>query len=134
LKVGTNVRLILPKKKLNKTRYNVSPVYYKISDKEGISYIIQAKDGTTKTVSRFQIIPVADNTNLKFGSSLSEGNVADRGEVVEIMKYYPKKEKYHVKFEMPDGSDYYDTIPVSYLRQKHPLRKTQIELEYFSKH
>ena len=127
---GSKVRLVLPKKKMNKTRYNVSPDYYTISDKEGLSFIATARDGSTKTVSRAQIV-----TNVPKASKHAktfEGETS-RGTVSEILQYYPKKEKYRVKYEMPDGSEAIDTIPVSYLRSKHPLRRTQLELEYFAK-
>ena len=128
LPVGTKVRLIVRKEKMNKKRYNVSPDYYTISGKDGMSYIVSAADGSTKTVSRFEIVPVGSGHKFKYAKTFDE---TSRGTVAEIIKYYPKTKKYKVRFDMPDGTDYFDTIPESYLRQRHPLRKTQLEIDYF---
>jgi hypothetical protein len=129
--IGTKVRVMLPKRTLNKTRFKVSPTYYTVSDKEGISYIVMAKDGSTKTVSRFQMFPLGKNTSLEHTPTTGE---TSRGEVTEIIKYYPKTDKYKVRFTIPGQKDVFDTIPATYLRLKHPNRKSQMEIDFFTSH
>jgi hypothetical protein len=63
LSINDNVRLIEKKKELKKTRYNVTPYYFRITDIEGKQFTISAEDGSVKTVTRSQIIPVK-NTEL----------------------------------------------------------------------
>jgi hypothetical protein len=63
--------LIEPKKKLKKTRYNVSPCYYTVTDIWRKSITISAADGYIKTVTRFQIIPVdISTTKIKEAKSI----------------------------------------------------------------
>jgi hypothetical protein len=65
LDVNTKVRLIEPKKTLKKTRYNVSPCYYMITDISHKSITISAADGSVKTVTRSQLIPVQNVSAVK---------------------------------------------------------------------
>jgi penicillin V acylase-like amidase (Ntn superfamily) len=46
---------------MKKTRYNVTPFYFVISDISGKSITIAAADGSVKTVTRSRIIPIKSN-------------------------------------------------------------------------
>ena len=85
-----------------------------------------AEDGSTMKKTRAHIIRKSDGTKL---AKTIEGT--SRGEVNEILKFYPKTNKYKVSFLLPDGSLVYDTIPVSYLRQNNPTSMSEIEKEFF---
>jgi hypothetical protein len=61
ISINDKVRLIEKKKELKKTRYNVIPYYFIIMSIEGKQFTISAEDGSIKTVTRSQIIPVKDN-------------------------------------------------------------------------
>lgn len=129
LKVGDKVRTLEPKKTLNKKRYKVSPGYYVISDINGVNYTVSANDGTVKTVSRFMMFPLkSTDKSITYAHTIPG---TSRGSVTEILKYDAKKDKYRVKFEMPDGEGYIDTIPASYLRGTYPNRRSDIELEFW---
>jgi hypothetical protein len=130
LKIGNKVRYIEPRKALRKTRYKVTPFYYVITDIEGSKYTLEAQDGSVRTATRFQLIPVkADELNIKQAKTIGG---TSRGSVVEIIKFYPKQERYKVKFEGGDGV-VYDKIPARELRAEHPLRMSKIEQEFFAK-
>jgi hypothetical protein len=126
LPIDTNVRYILDRKILSKHRYKVSPEYCKISGKDGMSYIIMAKDGTTKTVSRWKLFPVKDISKMKFGSTF--GN--NRGQIKSIDSFDKKTKKYGVTFEMPDNSTFKDSIPRINLRGANPQIPTPEELVF----
>jgi hypothetical protein len=115
LPVDTKVRYILDRKPLSKHRYKVSPEYYKISGKDGMSYIIMAKDGTTKTISRWKIFPVT-NPKVKFGASFEN----NRGQLHSIDSFNKTTKKYAVTFDMPDGTEFHDNILRSFLRGSNP--------------
>jgi hypothetical protein len=72
----------------------VAPYYFIITDIEGKQFTISAEDGSIKTVTRSQIIPVKD-TKLNIKQDKTIGNGA-RGTVSEILKYYPNKDSYKV--------------------------------------
>jgi hypothetical protein len=127
---GTHVRYILQRDPLTKKRYKVSPEYYTIAGKDGHSYIMTARDGTTKTVSRWRLFPVANISKLKFGASFSN----NRGELHSIQSYNPRTKKYDVRFKMPDGTLYDDTIDELEIRGSNPQIKTQMEQAYFHRH
>jgi hypothetical protein len=57
LNVNDKVRLIESKHTMKKTRYNVTPFYFIISDIQGKSITISAAEGSVKTVTRSRIIP-----------------------------------------------------------------------------
>ena len=128
LKPDTYVRYILPKDPHNKTRFKVSPEAYRISHRDGNAYVLIAQDGTTKTVSRWRLIPLGSTLpqKLKFSSSFGNNN----GTVQEILNYNPRTHKYTVLFSMPDGSTYEDIIHESFLRGATPQIQSQIEREF----
>jgi len=119
------VRVIIPKKVLRKTRFKLSPVHYKITGRDGLSYILTAADGSTMTRTRFFLVPQFSGT--KFAKTISG---TSRGEIDQILGYNKKTKKYKVSFKMPDGTKYYDEIPESYLRAKHPTRMSDMEKEF----
>ena len=108
------VRYILPKEPHVKSRYRVSPEAYKISHRDGNSYVLIARDGTVKTVSRWRLVPLGHTlpANMKFANTFGNNN----GTVQEILDYYPRRHRYRVLFSMPDGSTFEDTIHESFLR------------------
>ena len=128
LKPDTYVRYILPKDPHNKTRFKVSPEAYRISHRDGNAYVLIAQDGTTKTVSRWRLIPLGTTLpqKLKFSSSFGNNN----GTVQEILNYNPRTHKYTVLFSMPDGSTYEDIIHESFLRGATPQIQSPIEREF----
>jgi hypothetical protein len=129
LNVGYKVRLIENKHTMKKTRYNVTPFYFIISDINGISITISATDGSVKTVTRSRMIPIKSNEmSLKQAKTIPG---TSRGSIVEILNYIPKKDIDKVKFEVDNGSDYIDIISAEELRANKPLVKSQLELEYF---
>ena len=132
LQPGTFVRYILPKEPHVKRRYRVSPEAYKISHRDGNAYVLIARDGTVKTVSRWQIVPIGDTlpSTLKFANTFGNNN----GTVQEILDYYPQSRRYKVLFSNPDGTTFEDTIHESFLRGALPQVQSTIEKEYHQRH
>ena len=83
---------------------------------EANNYVIIAKDGSTKKLPRYRIVPVRPSENIPLAPTLEEYN-ANRGVIEEIIDYNPKTKKYKVKFTVPNGKPYIDTMPVRYLRE-----------------
>jgi hypothetical protein len=113
LDVGTYVRFILPRSDgISKKRYRVSPEMYLIDSKRGNHYNLMSKDGNVITKPRYLLIPVDKGEQVKFAETIPGKwtGVIDKviGEV--------GKGKVKVAFKMPDGSEYIDTIPKSFLK------------------
>jgi hypothetical protein len=104
----------------------------RITDIEDKQFTISAEDGSVKNVTRSQIIPVKNNElNIKQAKTISNGA---RGTVSEILKYYPHKDSYKVKFDMPNNEDpYIDVIKTKELRVNKPLIYSKLEMEFFKK-
>ena len=117
LNEGDIVRYLLPRTKLDKKRFRYSPEAYTISGRDGNNYILMAKDGTTITKPRFQLIK--DN-KVKLADTI-EGKW--KGVIKEIIGEVGK-DKVRVKFEVPGQKDYEDIIPKSFLRSR--LNKTEL--------
>jgi hypothetical protein len=117
---------------MKKTRYNVTPFYFIISDINGKSITISAADGSIKTVTRSRIIPLKSKeiNTLKQVKTITG---TSRGSIVEIINYNAKKDTYKVGFEVDNGPDYIDIISAKELRANKPLVMSQLELEYFDK-
>ena len=113
--VGTYVRYILPRHDgLNKKRYQHSPEKYKITGKQGSHYILMAADGNVMTKPRFLLRVCSDNENEKM--KLAETIPGKwSGKIKRIIEEVGKN-KVRVAFEMPNGGEYIDVIPKSYLR------------------
>jgi hypothetical protein len=123
---GTKVRYILDRDPLAKRRYKVSPEYYQVAGKDGKSFIIMAKDGTTKTISRWKLFPVKDASKLKFGATF--GN--NRGELDSIVSYNERTKEYTVRFKNPDGTLSNDKIKKLDMRGSNPQIPTPLEKEF----
>jgi hypothetical protein len=134
LKKGDHVRLINRERGMHKVRFKATPYYYIITEIDGSKITIQASDGTTKTVTRFQIIPITrSNNQYKYAKTVEGSN---RGTISKIIKYYPKSRKYKVKFDVPgDSKGYIDIITERDLRlgSERPLKQTELEYEFFHK-
>ena len=132
LEPGTYVRYIVTKEPHLKKRYKISPEAYRISHREGNSYVIIAQDGTVKTISRWRLIPLGNTLpdKIKFANTLGNNN----GAVEEILNYNPQTRKYLVRFTMPNGQEYNDEIPETYLRGATPQIQSELEKQYFSTH
>ena len=114
--VGTYVRFILPRHDgLNKKRYQHSPERYKIAGKEGNHYILMAGDGTVMTKPRFLIRVCSDNENEKM--KLAETIPGKWSGMIKRVIEEVGKNKVRVAFELPDGSEYVDVIPKTYLKK-----------------
>jgi hypothetical protein len=100
---------------MTKTRYNVTPFYFIISDITGKSITIFAADGSDKTVTRSRIISLRSNELSLKQAKIIPGT--SRGSVTEILNYHPKKDTYKVRFEVKDDKDYIDTISAKELRE-----------------
>jgi hypothetical protein len=135
LNINDKVRLIEKNKTLlKKTRYNVTPFYFTISDINGQQITISAADGSVKTVTRSRIIPIRSHEWLmKEDKTIESGtnNNVVRGTISEILKYKPKNDIYKVKYDMPDKSEYIDNSKSKELRANKPLIYSKLELEFF---
>ena len=132
LDVGTKVRYVLDKKSFVKVRHKISKGYYTIDSVDGNNYVIIAKDGTTKKVPRSRLVLVKDNQNVPQADTIEEYN-ANRGVIEEILDYNVRTKKYKVKFTVPNGDPYVDTIPASYMREASPTRLSALERQFFNK-
>jgi hypothetical protein len=130
LKDKTKVRYILERNPLMKHRYKISPEYYEVCGKDGLSVIIMAKDGTTKTISRWRLFPVHDSSKLKFGKSFNN----NMGELKSIDGYDRTTKKYDVTFAMPDNTTFKDKISAINLRGSNPQIQTEMEKKYWLSH
>jgi hypothetical protein len=120
LDIGDKVRLIESTHTMKKTRYNVTPYYFIISDIQGKSITISAADGSVKTVTRSRIISVKSNEiNTIKQAKTTTGT--SRGSIVEILSYNSKKDTYKVRFEVENAPNYIDIISAKELRANKPL-------------
>ena len=133
LEEGSLVRYVLDKKTFSKVRHKVSVGSYKIDSVEGNNYVIIAKDGTTKKVPRYRLIPVGGHENIPLAETLEEYN-ANRGVIDEILDYDSRRKKYKVRFTVPGGEPYEDYIPVRNMREQAPTRLSRLEREFFDRH
>jgi hypothetical protein len=132
VEVGTKVRYVLDKKSFAKVRHKISKGYYTIDSVDGNNYLIIAKDGTTKKVPRSRLVLVKDNQNVPQADTIEEYN-ANRGVIEEILDYNVKTKKYKVRFTVPNGDPYVDTIPATFMRESSPTRLSKLEREFFNK-
>lgn len=128
LDVGDYVRLIKEERTMKKKRRRLTKHYYTVDSTDLNRIVIMAADGSTKTVSRSDVVKIRKDTGLTQAKSIGEGK---RGTVKRIIRYNPKKDTYRVEFDNGDGTPYYDTIPVRNMRAQFPNRKTDMEIEYF---
>jgi hypothetical protein len=104
------VKYIIPRDKMQKHRYKISPECYQIKGRDGHAYIIAAADGTTLTLTRWRLIPIG--ADLPKGMKLARSvNGGKGGLVKKILDYKeagsdPVKEpaSYHVLWKSPTGT------------------------------
>ena len=133
LNEGDWVRVVLERKKMKKRRYKVSRECYKIIGREGQTFIISARDGSTRLIPRWRLIMIGKRRpeNIKWAETI-EG--IEKGVLKRIVDWgNNEKTKYKVEFEMPDGSVYEDVIPISYVRGKYPQMETKLEKEFIKR-
>jgi hypothetical protein len=109
LDIGDKIRLIESKHTMKKTNYNVTPIYFIISDINGKYITLSGSNGSVKTVTRSRIIPLKSNeiNSLKQAKTITG---TSRGSIVEILSYNSKKDIYKFKFEIEGCDDYIDVI------------------------
>jgi len=120
LKDGDLVRLILPKHDgIGKKRYRYSKEYYKVDSKNGNMYNIVARDGTSLVRPRFLLRKLTPNEEqkMKFIDTIPGKNA---GVIDRIIEQLPRG-RVKVAFMMPDGSEYIDTIPETFMRDRFNL-------------
>jgi hypothetical protein len=96
---GTWVRFMLPRDKMGKRRFQVSPGIVQVKKQEGNSYILMAEDGSVKTVSRWRLIPVKDPEKYKHMPTFGV-NVG----IIEAIIGGPRQGKYQVRWQVPQGA------------------------------
>jgi hypothetical protein len=142
LPMGTWAQFIVPHEPNEKHRYQVTPEVYQVRAKAGNHYVIMAKDGATRTIPRWRLLPVPDEevrSHLRVASTIGDGNT---GMVKKIVAHYPRRarrakdvETYDVEWVTPDGEPTIETREtVAYLRSFQPQKGlTDEEREYWSK-
>lgn len=115
LKEGDLVRYIIHYNPHSKKRSEISRETYTIKGVRGNMYTIMATDGTTKNLPRWRLIKVSDTENKRMGTTLG----TNRG-VIESVLEEVSPSKVKVRFVMPDGSKYVDTINKRELRLPFP--------------
>jgi hypothetical protein len=130
--VGDYVRFLKPLPKLGKIRENYTKDTYKIIQRNGRSFVIQAKDGSTDTVPGFQLAPVLHKDLHKYpqGSTL-KGN--KRGAIQKVESYSETKKKtgYMVKFE---GQKKKEFVTERTMREGAPTELSLEEKRYWFNH
>lgn len=131
LKEGMFVRYTMPRSDgIKKKRYQMSKECFKIDGKDGKMYTLIARDGTVKTLPRYRLIvcdPTKESGKIKWGQTF-ENNW--NGVITEIMEYDKGRNKYKVRFKVPNKEDYIDWIPPSNLRGNTPQRVSEIEKQF----
>ena len=128
LNEGEKVRYAIDRDE-KKKRFQFSPESYIIAGREGNNYVLQAKDGTVLVKPRFKLQVVKNNDYNKYPLAKTVPNQWN-GEITEILEYYPRTNKYKVKFSIPNGDDYVDIIPAVNLRGRFPGALSQLETEF----
>jgi hypothetical protein len=98
--VNDKARRIGPKKTLKKNRYNVNPYSHIITDISSKSITFSPADDYVKIVIRSQAILI--NMSAKIKKAKPIGGTVSRCSVIEILKHYPQKDFYKVKFDISD--------------------------------
>ena len=117
LQPGDLVRYILPRNDgLTKKRYRYSKEYYKIDSKNGSMYNLIASDGKSIVKPRFLLRKLLPNeiSRMKFAKTIEGRNAG----VIEKVIENAGDNKVCVLFAMPNGEEYEDVIPKSYLRSR----------------
>jgi hypothetical protein len=120
--VGNYVRFLKPREKIGKVRSNYSVESYKIIQRNGRSFVIQAADGSTDTVPGWQLAIVLHKDLKRYpqGETLKNNK---RGTIEEIESYDTKRGTYQVKYE---GEKWHQNVRETNIREGAP---TQLSLE-----
>lgn len=133
---GSYVRYIIPRSNgMNKKRYQYSRECYRISSVHGNMYTLMARDGTVMNMPRFKIMLCQKDgtkpSNIKWADTIpGKWN----GEIKNIISYNSTTHKYRVAFVVPDGEDYEDEVPESYLRGNYPQLLSRLQNDVANKH
>ena len=128
LNEGVRVRFMIGRDE-KKRRFEFSPESYLISGKEGNNYVLKANDGTVLVKPRFKLSVVNENDYNKYPLAKTMKNQWN-GEITEILEFYPRTNKYKVKFSIPNGDYYVDVIPAINLRGRFPQKLAELEKEF----
>ena len=115
---------------MKKHRYKVSPEAYKISHKEGNAYVLQAQDGTTKTVARWRLFPVGKTLPPKLKFAKTFGN--NMGVVSRIKAYWTGSHTYEVIFVDGDGNETEGMVHERALRGDRPHQRSPLEEAFWA--
>ena len=114
---GDLVRYILPRSDgLTKKRFRYSREYYKIDSRNGNMYNLIASDGTVVVKPRFLLRKSLPNeiSGMKFTDTIIGKNSGMIERVIENVG----DNKVRIMFVIPNGEEYEDVIPKSYLRSR----------------
>jgi hypothetical protein len=126
------VRYIVPREAMKKRRYRVSPEMYKVHGKAGKAWLLMARDGSTKVMPRWRLLPFDQKpTDVKEGRSFgTTTGVVDK--IVGWGRSGKNKGMYKVNWVVPAG-DPEETgwISPSMIRAGVPRaqRRQQIQIE-----
>jgi len=114
--IRSYVRFILPRADgLSKKRYQLSPEKYLVTGKQGLHYILMAADGNIMIKPRFMLRVCNKNEleRMKFAETIPGAWSGMIKRVIEDVG----RNHVRVAFEMPNGDEYLDVVPRSYLRK-----------------
>ena len=112
---GTFVRYIIPLEKMEKRRSRLSRDMYRVAGYDGNFVILSAKDGSTLTKPRFQLVVCkpAEIEQLEHAQTTGKNKAVVKRIVKKI-----DENRYYVTFVGEDGRDFNDMVPESYLRNR----------------
>lgn len=138
---GEWVRYILSKDKMKKRRYVVSREAYRIAGREGLLYIISAKDGCTRLMPRWRLVTLGSpkgkgQSLITKPKNIKEANTFEgvqKGVINKIISYGKDKKHYKVQWDLPRGEKSVSEIPISFMRGSYPQLMGAMEKEFIKK-
>jgi len=119
---GHFVRIVLAKEIMKKRRFKVSREVYKITGRDGKSYLVSAQDGTTIILPRHRLIDIGETPEkYKFAETIP-------GAKILPTKILSKNPTGGYNVELTDGTN--GTIRKAELRRHHPQIKSELEKDY----
>jgi hypothetical protein len=131
IKVGDSVRYLLPyahednQPKAQKPRTNYTKDTFKVIQRNGRSFILQAKDGSTDTVAGFNLRVEKDTKRYPHGEEIKHGK---RGAIETVKDYNIKNHNYTVKYE---GDSREQTLSERNMRESQPTKLSLEERRYW---
>jgi hypothetical protein len=125
LPIGARVRIMIPKKALEKKRTNFSNEAYIIDNIIGNQYQIRALDGSVDLIPWFYVIPIKKGLKIKTAQTIKN---IKRKVVKKILSYNEATKNYKVLYT--DGT--LDNIPAKNLREGAPAAMSMIEKVFWS--